>query len=95
MGNLTITTKQTSVLKALASKKSTFDIPLDEMVDIDQLIDSVDYDVTKEALQFTLRSLRNRGYVQKGSSLVFRRGKRRVVWALTKEGAAIYTRKHS
>lgn len=95
MSNFNITTKQTAVMKALSSKLSTHDKPLDEQVDIDQLIDCLEYDVTKEALQFTLRSLAKRGFVQKGGSLVFRRGKRRVVWSLTKEGASIYLRNHS
>lgn len=95
MSNFNITTKQTAILKALSSHKSTFDAPLDERMDIDQLIDTVEYDVTKEAIQFTLRSLSKRGFVEKGSGLVFRRGKQRVVWALTKEGASIYLRNHS
>ena len=95
MSNYTITPNQSSIMNVLVDAKSFHDTPLDEQVDIDELIEKVNYEVTKEAIQFTLRGLAKRNYIQKGSSLVYRRGKRRVVWALSKQGAVFMLRNRS
>lgn len=50
--------------------------------DLDQLIKEVDYDVTKQAIQHTIRFLINKGMMEK-AGLQSRRGKSRVVYRAT------------
>lgn len=47
-------------------------------VDLDQLLERIDYDTTKQSMQFTIRHLIRRGYIHKGG-LELRRGKKRRV----------------
>lgn len=50
--------------------------------DLDQLIEEVDYDVTKQAIQHTIRFLINKNMMEK-AGLEKRRGKSRVVYRAT------------
>ena len=54
-------------------------------VDLDQIIERVDYDVTKAAIQFTLRRMCEHGVIEKCGTEV-RRGRSRVVYRATKLG---------
>jgi DNA-binding PadR family transcriptional regulator len=77
--------KQIAVMQTLYAANSFADVSDNDKMDIDQLIDNVSYTVTKEAIQHTLRSLKKRGYIEKGNT-VLRRGKKRIVWSLSKSG---------
>lgn len=80
-----LTKNQTHVLTTLFKAESFHDTPDSQKMDLDQLIEKVPYNVTKESIQFTLRFLVKRGYVEKAGT-ESRRGKRRVLWNLTKPG---------
>lgn len=54
-------------------------------VDLDQIIERVDYDVSKEAIQFTLRSMVEKGVIEKCEAEK-RRGRRRVIYQTTESG---------
>lgn len=87
-----ITVNQQQVLMTLLKAESFEETPNDERMDIDQLLDQLEYDVSKQAIQFTLRSLSKRGYASKGKDLVLRNRKKRVVWHLTESGKSLLTR---
>lgn len=55
------------------------------MVDLDQIIERVDYEVTKPAIQFTLRRMVEHGVIEKHGSET-RRGKNRVIYKATPLG---------
>lgn len=85
MTNLKITDNQTKVMRTLAEHGSFISVDREDCLDLDALVEAVPYDVTKASLQFTLRGLKSRGYLEK-RGMVFRRGKQRVTWSLTKSG---------
>jgi len=78
-----MTPKQAEVLKAVA-KLNPDGTPLD----IDQLIEAVDYEVTKPSIQFTIRSLIGKEYFIKKN--ITRRGRRRVVYIPQEKGLEVY-----
>jgi DNA-binding MarR family transcriptional regulator len=86
---MNFTEKQLMILTALRDAKSLHGKNLSELMDIDQLIVAVPYTVNKQSIQFSIRSLISRGYINKPKNelkeMPFRRGKRRVVFNLTKE----------
>lgn len=88
-----LTKNQNAVLITLFTENSHHDTDLEDALDIDQLLERVPYETTKETIQFTLRSLGTRGYAQKGLSKVYRRGKWRVVWKLTESGQKYVSRR--
>ena len=59
-------------------------------VDLDQLLDRVNYKVTKQAMQHSLRSLIRRGYIEKSADTVTRRGKARRLLRPTKKAFEDY-----
>ncbi len=50
-------------------------------IDLDQLIDRVPYAPTKEAMQFSVRALINRGLIEKGGTELRRERSRRLILA--------------
>lgn len=80
-----LTDNQVNVLVALYKEGSVSSASISDVLDLDQLIEAVPYEVTKEAIQFTLRFLAKRGFAEKRGTDV-RRGKRRVLWVLTPAG---------
>lgn len=69
-----LTDKQRSVLDVI--KKGNSD---GTNVDIDQILERIEYTTTKESLQFSLRFLIKRGLIMK-VGLQLRRGKNRVIY---------------
>ncbi|EGR3221737.1 hypothetical protein DC904_13645 [Vibrio parahaemolyticus] len=55
------------------------------LVDLDQIIERVDYEVTKPAIQFTLRRMVEHGVIEK-FGMEKRRGKSRVIYRGTELG---------
>ena len=55
------------------------------LIDLDQLIEEVDYEVTKESIQFTIRRMIDHGVIEKADSEK-RRGRRRVLFRTTELG---------
>jgi DNA-binding PadR family transcriptional regulator len=54
-------------------------------LDLDQLLDTLSWEPSKESLQFTIRALIKRGLIVK-SDLELRRGRRRVSFLMTADG---------
>jgi DNA-binding MarR family transcriptional regulator len=79
-----LTTKQAEILKMIARCNSdgTF-------LDLDQLLDRLSYKPTKAALQFSLRFLIERGFIEKKPTEL-RRGAQRRVLAATPDGYEEY-----
>lgn len=59
-------------------------------VDLDQIIDRVDYDVTKSAIQFTIRNMIEKGFIEK-CGFENRRNRRRILFRVTKDGYDVYS----
>jgi len=53
------------------------------LLDIDQILERLSYMPTKQALQFSLRYIIKRGYIQKHPDLQLRRNKKRVCYYAT------------
>lgn len=62
--------------------------PDGSMVDSDQIIERVDYEVTKPAIQFTLRRMVEHGVIEKSGNDT-RRGKKRVLYKATMLGREV------
>lgn len=80
---MNLTTKQLSIITTLIEKDST---PTGaNALDIDQLIEAVPYDVSKAAIQFSLRSLVTKGMIKKCADVekVLRRGRRRRTYVVS------------
>lgn len=75
-----MTTKQTMLLKTL--RKVNAD---GGFLDIDQVVETLPYETTKQSLQFSLRILINHGLVEKKGTEK-RRDRRRVLLGLTEKG---------
>jgi hypothetical protein len=79
-----LTDKQAEILKTVCRCN-----PDGTFLDLDQLLDRLTYKPTKEALQFSLRFLINRGLIEK-KPVELRRGAKRRVIAGTADGYAEY-----
>lgn len=64
--------------------------PDGSLLDLDQLIERVDYDVTKQAIQHTLRYMVEKGVVEKAGR-ESRRGRSRVLYKVTELGYQMTT----
>ena len=62
-------------------------------LDIDQILEALPYDTSKESLQFSLRALVNKGCIQKMPTET-RRGRARVIYAATAYGNSFFMAKH-
>lgn len=54
-------------------------------VDLDQIIERIDYQVSKQAIQFTLRGMIQRGVIEK-CGIETRRGRNRILYRTTALG---------
>ncbi len=75
-----LTSNQRAILQTLANFRKE-----GHVLDLDQLIRMVPYDVTKQAIQFTIRSLTRRGLVVRGPDRL-RKGRFRRTLLITPEG---------
>jgi predicted transcriptional regulator len=84
-----ITAKQILILQTLLKHKSFKDSARN--MDIDELIDAVDYEVTKASIQFSLRSLTLKGVISKSpkEERVNRRGRKRVIYWISDIGLKV------
>ncbi len=80
-----ISKKQIEVLKLIIRAN-----PDGSLIDIDQLLERLSYKPTKQALQFTIRQLVGRKYIEKREPVV-RRGSLRIVYTPTMSGMAVIT----
>lgn len=81
--NLTI--KQIALLKVIHSGNAD-----GSNVDLDEILERLDYDTTKQSLQFSLRALIARGLLTKAGTEK-RRNRVRVTFELTSLGAAMFS----
>lgn len=79
------TKKQIEVLKIIIKAN-----PDGSLVDLDQVLERVTYSPTKFAIQFTIRQLIKKGYIEKREPVV-RRGSLRVIYNPTMQGLALIT----
>lgn len=56
-----------------------------EQPDLDQILESIPYETTKESFVFSMRAMINKDLIKK-EGLVFRRGKQRRLISLTETG---------
>lgn len=85
-----LTPNQSNIMEVLIIR----DYPeMTKRMDLDQLIQRVNYKVTKQAMQFSLRFLLRKGYITKGPMEV-RRKKLRRTYAVTSMGIYIFQRHH-
>ena len=87
MKNVTVslTPKQVSILTCVC-KGNTDGTPMD----LNQLIDSVNYKVTKEAIQYSIRRMIVKKDLIRKVGTETRRGKRRVIYSATSLGSEVY-----
>lgn len=64
--------------------------PDGSLLDLDQLIERVDYKVTKQAIQHTLRYMVEKGVIEKAGR-ESRRGRSRILYKITKLGYQMTT----
>lgn len=83
----TLSDKQLYILSYIATAN---DPTAEDWIDIDQLIERLPYDVTKQALQFSLRFLIKRGLIIKAGREK-RRGASRITYKIEPSGADILT----
>lgn len=73
---MNLTVKQISVLRVIVAKNED-----GSFVDLDQLLDRIDYETTKASMQFSIRSLVKNGFIVKDDDN--RRGRRHVIYKPT------------
>lgn len=59
--------------------------------DVDQILERLPYETTKQSIQFSFRALVAKGCIQRESKRVLRRGKSRVTYIATSFGEAFFT----
>lgn len=85
-----MTQKQELIIRLFISEESFEDSSDEDVLSIDEIIQKLSYKPTKQAVQFSLRALRKRGYLEKRDSLVLREGKQRVIWHLTDSARKLF-----
>ena len=83
---LYLTTKQYKIMRALMKLA-----PDGDFLDLDQLLEAVDYQTSKQSMQFSLRALIKHDLIENKAPEI-RRGRRRRVIALTDLGYKIMGR---
>ena len=83
-----LTTKQRSLMEVIVAGNDD-----GTNVDIDQILERLPYETTKESLQFSLRALVNKGCIQKMPSEI-RRTRRRIIYAATAFGNSFFMASH-
>lgn len=79
-----LTTKQSQILAVIAGKNED-----GSLVDLDQLLDRLPYETTKQSIHFSLRALIARKFLKKAGEEK-RRGRRRRLIDLGDAGLALY-----
>jgi len=77
---LRVTKKQYLLINVIGTTNDDGDF-----LDIDQILDKLPYETSKQSLQFSIRALVKNGFAEK-RGLEERRGQSRIVISLTKEG---------
>jgi len=80
-----LTVKQISILRAVVNRNDD-----GSLVDLDQLLDRIDYETTKASIQFSIRSMVKAGVIMKVAER--RRGRQHVCYEPTGLGARILGR---
>jgi DNA-binding MarR family transcriptional regulator len=78
-----LTTKQIALLAVIAKGNGP-----DQPMDLDEILDAITYETTKQSLQFSIRALIARGLIYK-KGVEKRRGRQRQVIAATTAGKVI------
>ncbi len=81
----TVTPKQVEILKLIIRANSD-----GSLIDLDQLLERASYKPTKQSIQFTIRQLVEKRYIEKRNPVV-RRGSLRIVYSPTMQGIAVST----
>lgn len=79
----TITDKQYKILVVICEGNKDLNGKFESPVDLDQLLERIAYDTTKESMQFSIRALMRRGLITKDKER--RRGALRAVYYPTRE----------
>lgn len=79
-----LTRKQFLILDCV--KRGTSD---GDFIDMDQLLDVLPYETSKQSMQFSIRALIGRGLVEKKETEL-RRGRRRVIYSLSRTGYSMF-----
>lgn len=80
---MSLTEKQYLILRVIHAANDDL-----SPVDIDQVLDRIPYETTKDSIQFSLRAMVAGGYIEKGHT-ENRRDRRRRTYLATKRGAGI------
>jgi hypothetical protein len=78
---LRLTSKQILLMKAIC---------IAQRPDLDEILETLEYETTKQSLQFSIRALMRRGLIER-SEIECRRGRNRRIITLTKLGYSIYS----
>lgn len=82
-----LTTKQLSLLKVITAAN-----PDGKPVDMDQILERLDYETSKQSLQFSLRALIEKALIEKGPREVRRARERQTIQA-TELGMAFFPKR--
>ena len=91
MSSLKLTAKQQSILRTIMCRNHP---DLTQLIDLDQLLERINYHTSKASMQFSLRYLIKRELIIK-AGIVDRRGSKRVVYDITDSGIRLYLDKTS
>jgi len=80
-----VTDKQLEVLQLVSTGATPGS---GDAIDFDQLLEALSWKPTKQAAQFTIRALVDKGFIVKAGQEL-RRGRKRVVYQLTKSGKLV------
>jgi repressor of nif and glnA expression len=82
---MNLTSKQRSIMKVIIAAN-----PDKTGVDIDQLLERLDYDTTKASIQFSLRALIGHGLIRKNEIRELRRDRLHTILVPTTFGKQVY-----
>lgn len=82
---MSLTTKQRAIMTVIIAGN-----PDGSFADIDEILDRLSYETTKQSLQFSLRALAAKGCIQKMPTEI-RRKRSRVVYSATESGKEYFT----
>lgn len=79
-----LTTKQIQIMNVITRGNED-----GSFVDVDQLVERVGYETTKQSMQFSIRALVNKSLIMKQQQRQLRRGRSRIVLSATSLGYAV------
>lgn len=77
-----LTEKQIQILSVIHQHR----VFQEEDIDMDQLLTELPYQTSKESMQFSLRALIKKGFIEKNDQWAVRRGRARRTYSLTEFG---------